>query len=662
MLGATLRTNERGDKTMPRTWRAAVAALGLMAPCAAAAAPLEAYGQLPNIERIAISPSGDLLAIAFVKGEQRTIVVQSLSQNKIVTGMKVTGDNKVRGIEWAGDDDVLIESSTTNSNMSSGDQWFAKGESFVAEDFNIKAHSQQALISDLGDQSVGVNIWTPPTVVDVDGKPQVFLIGYRRIVNRIHATLLRYDLATRRSLVASDGFDATGAYVVGPDGRALAEAEYNPETKDWVLKISRGGAWRQVISKSAPIDTPELLGLGRDGQSVLLGQVENDRYVRREVSLDGAVSDPLPFPESSTPIRDPLTHRIIGVEALEGDGYAYRFFDPADQAQWDVITKAFPGQIVRLVSSSDDRKRLVLRVDSPTEGPGYVLIDLRRGGTTWLGAEYSSLGKGDIGPVRPVRFKAADGLDLTGYLTLPYGREAKGLPLVVFPHGGPAARDPPGFDWWAQAMASHGYAVLQVNYRGSDGFGFQFESAGFGQFGRKMQSDLSDGVRHLAQQGVVDPKRVCIVGASYGGYAALAGATLEPAVYRCAVSVAGPAKLERLVSLGALRGGPETERYWKRYLGIESLSDPRLAAISPADQADKAVVPILLIHGKDDTVVPFEQSQTMCDALHRAGKTCDLVVLDKEDHWLSRSDTRLQMLKATIDFLEKNNPPGPTAP
>jgi len=198
--------------------------------------------------------------------------------------------------------------------------------------------------------------------------------------------------------------------------------------------------------------------------------------------------------------------------------------------------------------------------------------------------------------------------------------------------------------------------VLRVNYRGSFGYGWDFQSAGFGQWGRRMQTDLSDGVRYLSAQGTIDPKRVCIVGGSYGGYAALAGATLDPGVYRCAASLAGPADLARMIDYPKFEGSSDAaaaERYWLRYMG------PRegLAAISPAQQAAKATIPILLIHGKDDTVVPYEQSQIMADALRKAGKPVDFVTLNKEDHWLSQGATRLQMLQAVVAFLEKNNPP-----
>jgi dipeptidyl aminopeptidase/acylaminoacyl peptidase len=241
---------------------------------------------------------------------------------------------------------------------------------------------------------------------------------------------------------------------------------------------------------------------------------------------------------------------------------------------------------------------------------------------------------------------------------LPPGRDPKGLPLVVLPHGGPASRDTPGFDWWAQALASRGYAVLQPNFRGSDGFGRGFREAGYGQWGRKMQTDLSDGVRYLAGQGTIDPARVCIVGASYGGYAALAGATLDTGVYRCAAAVAGVSDLKRMLASQPDYGRTSTTRYWSRFMGVEGRNDPQLTALSPVAFADRVTIPILLVHGLDDTVVRYEQSEMMAKALRRAGKPVEFITLAGEDHWLSRGATRLQMLEAVAAFLEKHNPPG----
>jgi dipeptidyl aminopeptidase/acylaminoacyl peptidase len=171
---------------------------------------------------------------------------------------------------------------------------------------------------------------------------------------------------------------------------------------------------------------------------------------------------------------------------------------------------------------------------------------------------------------------------------------------------------------------------------------------------------LSDGVRYLTKQGTIDPTRVCIVGASYGGYAALAGVTLDPGIYRCAVSVAGISDLQKMLKWEKQRenGGDHVgTRYWNRYMGVTGPDDPSLDAISPIKHIDRVTVPVMLIHGKDDTIVAYEQSEFMLKALKKANKPVEMVTLKKEDHWLSRSETRLLMLQSSVAFLKANNPP-----
>jgi dipeptidyl aminopeptidase/acylaminoacyl peptidase len=312
------------------------------------------------------------------------------------------------------------------------------------------------------------------------------------------------------------------------------------------------------------------------------------------------------------------------------------------------------------VSWTADHRKLVVQVDGARDGYGYSLVNLDTMHGDWIGDIYIAVPFGQIAQAKAITYKAADGLEIPAYLTLPIGKPAKGLPLIVMPHGGPAARDYLDFDWLREAIVSRGYAVLQPNFRGSAGYTDAFMAAGYGQWGRKMQTDLSDGVQDLVAQGVVDPKRVCIFGWSYGGYAALAGATLEHGVYRCAADMAGPADLRRMLNrVQALEDTRKnsTQRYWDRFMGATGPNDLTLDLISPADQAAKADIPILIVHGKDDTVVAYNQSQVMADALSRAGKPYTLVTLKGEDHWGSRSETRLQLLSTVMDFLLKNNPP-----
>jgi dipeptidyl aminopeptidase/acylaminoacyl peptidase len=235
---------------------------------------------------------------------------------------------------------------------------------------------------------------------------------------------------------------------------------------------------------------------------------------------------------------------------------------------------------------------------------------------------------------------------------LPPGLEPKGLPLVVFPHGGPYARDTADFDWWAQFMATRGYAVLQPQFRGSWGFGADLYRAGHKQWGRGMQDDITAGVQDLVRKGIADPKRICIVGASYGGYAALAGVAFTPDLYACAVSVNGISDIPQMAGFIRERGGDDSPAYrsWQDLIG--NPGDQDIIAFSPSRAVESIKAPILLIHAANDTRVPPSQSRIFADLLRRKGKDVELIELPGEDHWLSTGQSRLAVLEALDRFLK----------
>jgi dipeptidyl aminopeptidase/acylaminoacyl peptidase len=619
----------------------------------ATAAPLSAYGKLPTIEAASVSPSGHAVAMSLTDGEDRLIVVQDLATQKL-TMRAATGRAKVRYVRWAGDHHLLIITTVTATPM---DVMTSQREWTMGFRMDLKTQKVLPLMRDV-EQAMNT-IYGAPIVRTYNGEPTVFVQGIKFVNNEGRLSLFRIDMDRATSKMIEVGGSDTRDWVVGVDGQAAAQELYDLKTGRWSVKLKTpSGAWREAVTATALNDPPSMMGLGPDGKSVLYETLDDDqRPVWREARFDDAAPGaPLPVSGSQGPIYDPQDGRLAGSHALVGEEGRYTFLNPNDQTVWKAVTAAFPGAIVALESWSNDRKKIVVRVDSPDEGPAYAIVDLNTRKATWLGAEYLEVKAEDVALQKPIRFKARDGLQLTGYLTVPKGREAKALPLIVFPHGGPAARDTPGFDWWAQGMASRGYAVLQVNFRGSEGLGDALLEAGYGQWGRKMQTDLSDGVAYLAAEGKIDPKRVCIVGASYGGYAALAGAALDTGVYRCAASFGGLSDLGRFVTWSKIKRGQGAFRYWTRFMGAEE-DRKVLAEISPALYIDKVSIPVLLIHGKDDSVVPFDQSQVMAEALRKAGKPVELVIQKGEDHWLSRGETRLQTLETTMAFVEKHNPP-----
>jgi dipeptidyl aminopeptidase/acylaminoacyl peptidase len=278
-------------------------------------------------------------------------------------------------------------------------------------------------------------------------------------------------------------------------------------------------------------------------------------------------------------------------------------------------------------------------------------VDLAKGTADIVGEAYPQLTDVALGEVRIINYKARDGAAVPAYLTLPPASPGKALPLIVLPHGGPEAHDDYAFDWWAQFLAAQGYAVLQPQFRGSTGFGEAWRAAGRRQWGKHIQDDVTDGVNAMVDQGIADAARVCIVGASYGGYAALAGAAFTPDLYRCAVSVNGVSDLPQMLAYEKNHSGDESDAlaYWHDHIG--SGFDPEVIGRSPLRAASQIKVPVMLMHAVNDTVVPQSQSEAMSRELNTLKKSVTYVRLPGEDHWLSQSATRTRMLEELQKFL-----------
>lgn len=633
--------------------------LGIAAVLPATAAqdalpPLAVFGRLPSLDDVALSPTGARLAFVMTRDDQRYLVVRDLATGKLVAAMKV-GDLKLRKVSWLDERNLLLMYSTTSRppfGISGGiDEWD------MVMIYDIDKRKLKTIDFDQSDDQTLNVISGLPSVRDVNGDTTLYVPGYY-VTDRVLPGLFKLDLQHWRTNLIAHGDVPSTRWVVDAGGNIAADLAYRESDQTWTLRARKDGRLRQVASGKVAIDKPYIVGFNSDGKSLIVGFPEPDGDVWKPLRLvDGSWGAPLAGGVTfNEVIGDRQSGRIVGgVNGILAPRAI--FFDPTMQAHWNAVAGAFGNERLELVSHSDDFSKFVVRVFGAQHGYEYMLIDWKTVDAILIGDVYEDLPT--IADVRRIHYKAADGFALTGFLTLPHGEPAKGLSLIVLPHGGPAASDDGDFDWWAQALASRGYAVLQVDFRGSDTTPALL-AAGFGEWGRKMQTDLSDGVSYLAAQGIIDPKRVCIDGASYGGYAALAGVTLQNGIYRCAVSVAGVSDLRAFLRWTNRRMDTtenHVQRYWDRYLGVSGPEDPALNAVSPIDHVAGVSVPVLLIHGRDDTVVPYEQSEVMEKALERAGKSVKLVTLTHEDHWLSHSDTREQMLEATVAFLEANNPP-----
>jgi len=475
--------------------------------------------------------------------------------------------------------------------------------------------------------------------------------------------LFSFDLDGSPAKLIYEGSQDTINFVISPDGRVVAMAKFDDEHKIWSLhyntaKETHDTNFKLIYKVNQTLNLPSLVGLSSDGQSVVVCfRDDNEKPEYHNVSADGTIGPSLDKTDflSTYPLFHPTTRRLAGFASTD-DWVQYAYSDPLLKKIADSLPLMM-GEDYRIgiVEYADDPRKMILYGENAEDAGTYYFADLTTGALQILAQDYAQLPTEWITQKKAITYKAADGLEIHAYLTLPNRKDAKNLPLIVLPHGGPQARDNIGFDWQTQALASHGYAILQPNFRGSDGYGKKFVDAGHGEFGRKMQTDLSDGVRHLLAQGIIDPKRVAIMGASYGGYAALAGATLDPGIYNCAVSIAGVADLKNFIDFVATRSDSNWSSsvvYWKQFMGDPKTYDQ----ISPVKQAAKASCPVLLIHGTDDTVVPIIQSRRMESALKNAGKPVEFVTYKGQDHWETVGSSRIEMMKAALAFLEKHNP------
>jgi dipeptidyl aminopeptidase/acylaminoacyl peptidase len=645
-------------------WLAAAGVIALAGT--AQAAPLEAYGRLPMIEDASLSPDGEMIAFIITDGEHRTAAVRRVSDPHPIAVLDV-GQNKLREVTWAGNSHLLLtvtQATVIRGAMSPVAEWP------ITIDYNFTARRQSGLFRQPEGHYVNTTLAQLYAGV-VAGHPTATIVGFEFPAEggRALPSVFTLDLDGNYTAISDHGEPDTLSWFADATGRVVAETRSQAGRDALLFRVRAPGdphaAWRTAAGAPAYSSRPYIAGLGAEGRSILVAGEEDGELRYREVDLvSGAWSAPLDIPADYRPVADPVTRRMIGVSGQQDDAPQYRFTDPANQRLWNGVVAAFPGQRVWLASLSDNHRRALVLVDSPTEGPAYALVDFDTGHANWLGNVWR-LGEQDISPARRITYSSSGGLAIDAYLTTPRGREARNLPLIVLVHPGPHARDVATFDWWAQALASRGYAVLQPNYRGSTGHGRAFFRAGYGQYVTGMQDDLAEGVRSLAAQGQIDPHRVCIVGADHGGYEAQVAATMRHGIYRCAASVNGVSDLPALLAYYRQRNvdaNRHGEVEWAQELGVSSVRDPAVAAQSPINHAPDADIPILLIHARDDTVSPFSQSSAMAAALERAGRPVQLVPLPAEDHALSRGATRLQMLTELVRFLEANNPPDPAPP
>jgi dienelactone hydrolase len=631
--------------------------------------PVAAFASLPEMAMVCMTPDGQKVAWANDPGGKPVIIIFDLATGKDLRRMSM-GNYTIRDLDWADNKTLLMTISLTRKF----------GESTVAERsyeyFRILAVDadggplRSLLLGDpekqavTGASLVRLHTGKPETVLmssyDFDQTAYRSEIGSRLASGRKDQGWLRslFEVSTRtgEGRKIETGSPYTRDWIIDAQGRPTARSEWNAGIREFTILVKDGKSWDRIY-ESHGTDEFQLQALTADGKAILATSARGgDREKVWSIPVDGgpiAVHYEDPEFDVEHTVDDRFTGSPVGYQ-VGGLERTIHWTDPKLEALQKAIARAFPKLQTAIFDRSEDYKRILVRAEYASNPPVYYLVDMNRGAADIVGETYPMLANAELGTFEATSYKARDGISIPVYITLPPKVEPTKLPLVVLPHGGPQSRDDIGFDWIAQFFATRGYAVLQPQFRGSAGFRADLQRAGEKQWGRDMQNDITDGVKYLVDRGLADPKRVCIVGGSYGGYAALAGAAFTPELYACAVSINGVADIPNLFGFIRRQYGEDSDslRYWEDTVGKPTDAD--LAKFSPARAIDAIRAPILLVHATDDTVVPFSQTEYFAKLLHDKGKDYKLVKLAGEDHWLSTSSSRLTILQAVEEFLAAN--------
>ncbi|MGF1606460.1 MAG: alpha/beta hydrolase family protein, partial [Rhodothalassiaceae bacterium] len=594
--------------------------------------PVAAFAALPQLADIDISPDGTHLAYMLAVEGRQMIVVHPLGSAEDPVIIPPFSEADISWFRWANEEILAV------SFAHSTDRMWVNG-------YRLRGGRNTEQTIFLGFKRDGSNLQDPirlakgerhrstSTRMAREGSAPIvqdWVIDW--LVDDPNHLLLATDgdfdgkIEVRKVRVRDGVFDVI---MTGTDGITFWRTDQSGEIRfgygedgDVARGIYRGadGAFR-------PVDHEEWFQRGirpvvfeEDPRfAFAVGKVRADSDVQGVVRLDMETGEILeivyehPDFDAAGVMVDPDDRRFIGVVTpAERNGRRYMAQD------WmrlqTSIDKAFPKTSNRIVSWSPDRRLIVLETSSDVESGSVYVWDRNKKTVGLLGARHQHLTPELMSPMRRISFPARDGLDISGYLTTPKGVAEKDLPLVIMPHGGPFALETWGFDFMTQMMASRGFAVLQPNFRGSILQGEAFHEAGKKQWGGKMQDDLTDGVRYLVDQGIVDPERVCIVGWSYGGYAALMGTVKTPDLYQCAVSINGVSSLPKLAARYSF--SPDYRRFIREYVGLEG---ERLSKVSPVHQAEAIKAPgtIGLPHSHTSPMLRTWQERT----LHCASST-----------------------------------------
>ncbi len=599
--------------------------------------PLEDFFRNPEKTAFQLSPNGEYFSYLAPWESRLNVFVQKTGAD---SALRITSETErdIAGYLWKGDNRILFLKDT------GGDENYhmygVNADGSDLKGLTVFEKVRTTFIDDLKEDEdeviVGLNkrdatVFDPYRVNVITGEMTMLAENPGNIMG----WMTDHD-GKLRLAITSDGVNNTILY------RDTEEEDFRP-----VLTTSFKETVSPVIFTFDNEMVYALSNLGRDKTALVKFDVANGKEAEVLFETDEADIEGLDYSRKDK--------KLLSV-TWTTDKDTMHFFDAGAENMQKELEAKLPGYLVNVGSHNKAEDKFMIRTYSDRTRGAYHFYDKNTNELTKLAELSPWLNENHLCEMQPISYTSRDGLTIQGYLTLPLGYEPKNLPVVVNPHGGPWARDYWGFNPEVQFLANNGYAVLQMNFRGSTGFGKEFWEASFKQWGRTMQDDITDGVKWLIDQGIADPDRIAIYGGSYGGYATLAGLTLTPELYAAGVDYVGVSNLFTFMNT--------IPPYWKPMLDMlyEMVGNPEkdslmLAEVSPVFHVDKIEAPLFVAQGANDPRVNKAESDQIVEALKERGIDVEYMVKDNEGHGFRNEENRFDFYRAMITFLDKQLKP-----
>lgn len=625
----------------------AVAAMGLLAigqPGSAnenAAPSIEAFLRPASVESIRMSPDGKRLSIVSTDGNSGTIAILDATTLKLVRGWRLADDNFADGVEWLDGERLVFQVSFDYQDFDVGQ---ARADGLFLLDPTLDRPRKFKL--DYGESFDVVHY--------DDGKPpKVVIEGWEG--SRAVAYALDVDSGDREKLAKAPPHMG-GSFVFDRSGRVRYFVGENKKRERTVLRRD-GEEWTTLHSGHVEEGGRVPVGIaGNDGTAYFVNQTPEgtdgiELFDPKDASFRWLSKDPIYDVERFVFSPDEVPLVAVRYEAQRP---RFHFPDPKhpDAAVYRLLMTSFPGNVVTFIDVSRDRRWILLRTYNDRDPGTIYLFDRDKTQARALLRVREWIDPERMAEQKPIRFEARDGVEIDAYLWIPSGSDGKQLPLVVRPHGGPhGIRDTWAFDEEAQLLASRGFAVLAVNFRGSGGYGPAFRKRGYRQWGAAMIDDITDATRRVIADGIADPSRICTYGVSYGAFASMMSAAREPELYRCAAGLSG------VYHLPTMQASDSRRSTWAKnyFADIFPETDEERERQSPSSQAGSIRAAVLLAHGNQDDTTPLQQYHRMSRALERAGNPAEVTIFrSREGHGFAKTEHQKDFYEQLLAFFDKH--------